>query len=462
MNCLDKAFFVASILVFLTCLTLSSGTIGANGLSYIQVIFKTEGDLHANHFVVRYRIGRRVETDYQIEFVMSCDNPLVDVDIHWCGNKTNVVFSQAKVTVFSSLFSMKNGSLKRMIFWDDPYISHFLPQISRKNSKEYLCSYSINLTSVIKEAKVKFANKVRITETSQSNLGARVFFETTGLDTILQQGRERRLEFIFQNYMANLYFLDMSVTIPNDCEFIGKPTLNDRVMNKILKRVEGDVAATPYELKNYKTIVEWRVPKQLEIWERFPFNMIISGLIGGMIGFGISQGWKWSRKPRITIGTTKSWTDRTGIEFYPLIVENNGKTTAYETETYISFKSHGGKKLFSLNGKWAGGPQPLGPLQKSGRARVWPALKPLSERTSLKEGDSERFCLVIKDSEPYCYAFNADSYGFKKYKNPQWRLPKGKFIAEVEVRADNAKKLSKFLVENKGNGIHDISITKLE
>jgi len=467
-----------SIVTFLTILvwlisfnSLLSAT--ANNLSYIQVIFNTEGDVIAHHFIVNYRIGSEVETDYQIEFLMSGDNPLVDVDIHWSGNKTKVIFSSAKVTIFSSLFSMQNGSIRRISFWEDPYYGQFQSLIYRKSSEEYLCSYSINLTHSIEEAQIKFANRLGLTNAEQTELGARITFETRGVDTIKVQGQERHLEFLFQNNLVNLLYFDMSITIPNDAVFLGDPTLNGVEMKKNLKRVEGSVALTPYGLDINKAIVEWQVPKALAIWETPPFSWILSALAGGIvvsipISFVSSYLWYRLRRPKLSINVVRNPQEpgihpRTGIAFYHLVVENNGKTTAYDSEIYIKFTDFDlpHNERFSLKGKWDRGPEPTGPVQRGGWSRVWPALIPFAELVNIRAGIPEPFCLVIKDNEAPFYAFNAYSY-FHNYKNPNWQLPLGRYIAEVEVRSGNAKKFSRFLVENRGNTNRDAQISKLD
>lgn len=463
---------IQAALVWLVCLVLIPLTIGTNGWAYIQVVFSTEGDLSASRFSVNHVIGHSVEAYYSIEFTMSGDKPFIGVNIHWTGNKTDVTFSPAKVMVFSSLFSMQNGSSRRISFWDDPYYSQFLPQISEKGSKEYLSSYSINLTHSIEEARIKFANKLGLTMAEQSGLGARILFETSGVDAIREQGQERRLDFSFQNGMANLLSFEMSVTIPDDSDFLGKPTLNSVEMNKILKRVEGVVAITPYGLDIHKAIVEWRVPKAPAFWETPPLSWILSALAGGVIvsipiSFVSSYLWYRLRKPKLSINIVPRDTKepaihpRTGIAFYHLVVENNGKTTAYDSEIYVSFKDMKGNELFLLKGKWDRGPEPTGPIQRGGWSRVWPALIPFAEVLNVRPGIPETFCLVVKNNEDPFYAFNAHSY-FYNYKNPNWRLTLGKYIVEVEVRSGNVKKLSKFLVENKGSNVQDVTISKLD
>jgi len=72
----------------------------------------------------------------------------------------------------------------------------------------------------------------------------------------------------------------------------------------------------------------------------------------------------------------------------------------------------------------------------------------------------ETFCVVVKDNQSECYAFNCDSY-FHVFKKPSWQLPIGDFIVEVEVRSGNAEKKQQFLLKNKGNSIQDVEIQEM-
>ncbi|MDH5595267.1 MAG: hypothetical protein OEY40_00935 [Candidatus Bathyarchaeota archaeon] len=265
---------------------------------YIQVVFETKGDVLSTLFDVNYIVGRDVGTYYHIEFLSSGDNPFISVSIHWRGNKTDVMIGSAKVTIFSSLFSMQNGSSRRIGFWDDTYHRQFYPNVSKKAQGGYLCTYSINLTDSIREAKTRFANKTGLTTAEQSNLGARIVFETSGVDSTIEEGQERRLDFLFQNNKANLLLFVLSVTIPEDSDFVGKPVLEGMEMNKVLKRVEGTVSVEPYGIDLYKAIIEWRVPKAPAFWEIPPTSWILSAVLGGLtvsIPLSLLSAYLWRR-----------------------------------------------------------------------------------------------------------------------------------------------------------------------
>jgi len=178
--------------------------------------------------------------------------------------------------------------------------------------------------------------------------------------------------------------------------------------------------------------------------------------------------WYKIREPRLKIEVVPKSNQEPAIHpqlsiaFYHLKVKNEGKSTAYDCELYISIKDKGGKKLFDLKGKWDRGPEPLGPIQPGGWSQIWPSLIPLTELVNVRPGIPETFCLVVKENnQKECYAFNAQSY-FHNYKNPKWQLQLGEFIAEIDLRGGNAKTFSKFIIENRDTGIQDITIKKLD
>jgi hypothetical protein len=447
-----------------------------NGYSYVLTRCRTEGNLSVSFFVVNYGIGQTVQTDYLVEFMMTGDNPFIGIDISWFGNKTNAVLDKATLTVFSSLFSMQNGSSERFLFWDDPYYSNFFPEVSKNGTDQYTCSYSFNLTYHIKEAETKFANKIGLANANQSYLGARLFF-STAIDTVREQGQERHLEFIFQKGNLNMlsesaFLFEISVSIPNDAEFIGEATLDGIGMNKILKRVEGYTFIQYSDLSCHKTVAEWEVPNITPIWQVPPYSWLLSALLGALIvSPPVSLVFSYLRyrymRPCLSIDLVQRSSKepaihpRSRMAFYHLVAVNKGRTTAFDSELQLSFKDSSGKELFCVTGKWDRGPEPLGPIGKNYMSQVWPSLIPFGERVNIRPGISESFCVVVKDNEDYCYAFGGESYLYN-YKNPKWQLPLGEFIMEVVIKSGNAKRSSKFLLRNKGSTVQDIEISRID
>jgi len=466
-----QCFFIG-----ITNTTLTNLANATNGYSYVLARCKTDGNLSISFFTVSYGIGQTVQTDYLIEFVMSGDSPFISIDIQWYGNKTNAALGKATVTVFSSLFSMQNGTIQRFLFWDDPYYSNFFPEISKDELEQYTCSYSFNFTSQIREAETKFANKLGLVNASQCCLGARVFF-TTSIDTVREQGQERHLEFSFQKFNVNpllesAFLYEISISIPVDSEFIGRPALNGVEMSKILKRVEGFVFISYSDLNSHKAVVEWKVLSIPPLWQVPPYSWLLSALLGALvISPPVSLAFSYLQyrylRPNLSIDLVQRSAKeptihpRNRMAFYHLVVVNKGRTTAFDSEIQFSFKDASGKQLFSLKGKWDRGPEPLGPIRKDYMSEIWPSLIPFGEHVNIKQGIPESFCLVVKDNEEPCYAFSGESYLYN-YKNPKWKLSLGDFILEVEIKSGNAKRLSKFLLKNNGSTVQDITISRLD
>lgn len=264
------------------------------------------------------------------------------------------------------------------------------------------------------------------------------------------------------------------LSIPETFEFIGDPMLNEIKMRKILKRVEGVTPVNFLELGSYKASIEWLEPVFPPWWQNPPVSWLLSSLLSGIIilipiSYVSSKLWNWLQKPKLTIdvvpredGKEPAIHPRTNIAFYHLRVMNKVKSTAYDSETYITFKNSDGEVCLQLEGKWDRGPEPLGPVQRGGRTNIWPSLIPFSGIVNIRPDIPETFCIVIKDNEDLCHAFNANSYFHPMLKLPRYRLPVGEYTVEVDVRSGNAKISSKFLLENTGNTTDGISIQKLD
>lgn len=449
---------------------------GSNAYAYVQVKCRTEGDLALSFFTVSYTVKQTIQTEYLAEFVMSGNTPFISITIQWLGNSTNAFLGNAKVTVFSSLFSMQNGSTQRIMFWDDPYYENQSPEVVVDELHQYTGTYSFNLTNTIAEAQTKFANKAGLTNANQSYLGTRIFLTTTGVDAIRETGQERHVELFFQKENQNpdapeAFLYSVAFTIADDSEFLSTPTLNDVPMSKVLKRVDGNVGISYGDFTNYKAVAEWRVPDYPPIWLVPPWSWLLSALIGAIVvstpvSLVAIYARQWWLRPKLRIKIPARDINEpavhpvNGIAFYHLIVENNGKTTVTDSELHISFRNMDGTERFSLVGKWDRGPEPLGPLTSGLQTPVMPSLIPFSARVNLRPGMPDPFCLVIKDKEDPCYAFAGESY-LHNFKNPLWQIPPGDCTVEVNVRSGEVNKAFRFLLRNKGDTIQDVEINEL-
>lgn len=457
-------------------LFLGMPTAASDGYSYIWTKLRTDGNVSISFLTISYGVDQVVQANYFIEFVMSGDDPLVHINLDWYGNKTVAILNKATLTVFSSLFSWQNGSSERFTFWDDLYYSSFFPDAVKNENDVFTCSYAFNLSSQVSEAEAKFANNVHLANTSQSYLGARISFSII-VDTLRIQGQERHLEFLFQKENVNpltdcSFLLQTSVSIPSDAEFINLATLDNVEMTKILKTVEGVIQVPYSDLSSHRTTAEWKVANYPPWWQNPPQSWLLSSLLGALIisppfSFVFSYMWHRYQRPKLSMNQVEKSAKEPAIHpvnhmaLYHLTALNEGRTTAFDSEILLTFKDDAGKELFSLKGKWDRAPEPLGPLQPNFFSQVWPALIPFGEQTNVRPNLPEAFCIVVKDNEDYCYAFGGESY-LHNYKKPEWRLPLGDFILEVEIRSGNSRRLSRFMLKNKGNTTQDIEVTEFE
>lgn len=475
MSSLLKIVFVITIaLVFVANV---SGLHAASATNNLQVILRTEGILLIEWFTVTYDIYPTLRTHYAVHlYTLEEDNPSIQVDIifdKWIYDKDKPTFDQAELNIWSSFFSMENGSSKRVDFpSSDWYYCQYTPKIHDPygpGSGQYLCSYSFNLSQPIMEAKRLFANATGQAIAKQSNLRCTLQFTTTGLTQgIAEGGQERQLRFDFVSKTHKLEHFSFHFFIPDNSVFIGKQTLNGKEMYQIPTHVSGvdsndfgyDSSGNPFWMCS--AVINWNVPRILAPWETHPVDWILSGLLGFFISSSLIYAKKRLWKPKLSVNIVKKpWVHpKLGIAFYRLTVENKGRTTAHDCKIHITFKDTNKNNLFSLNGKWDKLPEPLGPVGAGGLSRIWPALIPYTENLSIVASDSQTFCLVLKDNEDPCYAYNAHSYLYR-YKNPQWQLPIGEFFVYVDITGENTKKHSSFLVKNHGSNIQDLAIAQL-
>lgn len=261
-----------------------------------------------------------------------------------------------------------------------------------------------------------------------------------------------------------------------------------------------DILPTPttfYEEKSHY-IFTWNSPITLfdttanylvkisyqKIWNLVTIGSFLIGIMFSII-ISLLSTFTWNNlmRPKIEIETipkkdniepTVQKINNSKRAFYHLNVINKGKTILYESEIHIKFKDEKGIDIFNIKGKWDKGPQPLIPLAiqldniKSNivvQHYPYDSFIPFSEVLNIRPKIPESFCIIMKYSgENECYAFSAWSYikGYAKgLKVDNWKLNKGKYIAEVEIKGGNLSKTEKFLINNSGNKILDIDIRKL-
>jgi hypothetical protein len=324
-------------------------------------------------------------------------------------------------------------------------------------------SYNINLASSIENAKNDIGYNGNI-----ENVGIRgtFTFETEIRNSIGMTGQTQFLNVILDGN-GNLSAVTFDFTIPQKAQ-LEEATNGDQNMEKagVPYEVGSNIVLNPTQPLGANMYFEWLLPEEPFWLLSPPFSWILSALVGAIfVSIPVKYITDRTARPKLLIKVPKKGLNEpaihpnSGIAFYHLIVENNGKSSATDSELTLRFRNHTGLELFNLRGKWDSGPEPIGPII-NGQPTPMPSLIPFAERINIRRKMPEAFCIVIKDNQAECYAFNCDSY-FHGFKNGSWQLPIGNFIVEVEVRSGNAEKKQQFLLKNKGNTIQDIEIQNL-
>ena len=138
---------------------------------------------------------------------------------------------------------------------------------------------------------------------------------------------------------------------------------------------------------------------------------------------------------------------------------------SYLTKIGMKFMDKRRRRLFELNGRWDRAPEPLAPGIAGGRVVHLPdhSLVPISETIDISPGrGGEGFCLVMKyEGEDECWGFSNWSYlrGWQQgLRDPQSKLGIGKYIIDVHITASNAERSFRFILENRGKRLEDVSI----
>lgn len=80
-------------------------------------------------------------------------------------------------------------------------------------------------------------------------------------------------------------------------------------------------------------------------------------------------------------------------------------------------------------------------------------------RIDVYPGEQELLDIAVRfDGEPDCYGWNNDSYLFN-WRNPNWRLPSGRYLIKVVITSSGQKCVRKFRLINNVSNLDDFCLT---
>jgi len=209
----------------------------------------------------------------------------------------------------------------------------------------------------------------------------------------------------------------------------------------------------------------------------FIISVIVTPIVISIVSVYIWEIWK---QPRLEIEILNEPVIQpfgaTTRAFYHLRVHNKGRSPAYNCRIKMTFSEFNTKKqLFTVNGKWDRGPQPLlyAPVPKKilcdgtivTEVGEFPHdfLIPFAESLDIFPKSPEGFCFLIKyDNEEECYAFS--SWGYLKgngHKVKEWMLGSGEYSLEVNLTYSDKKTVKQFHISNVEKLMNSVKISAM-
>jgi hypothetical protein len=182
---------------------------------------------------------------------------------------------------------------------------------------------------------------------------------------------------------------------------------------------------------------------------------IIEVVLGAVVAILITIWVESLRKPRLILEIGEpsdiAYTNRPAqnARFLGLMLINKSLPRVFRwLQRNAALQCHGTIEFYHLDGqnvfgrsmpiRWSGSPEPVPMLISIDRQTLMlsdPARFTLAPRIDVYPGESERLDVAAKfDDEQECYGWSNESYFSNPvWRNPNWRLPAGRYLVKVTV-----------------------------
>jgi hypothetical protein len=146
------------------------------------------------------------------------------------------------------------------------------------------------------------------------------------------------------------------------------------------------------------------------------------------------------------------------------------RAAALQCRGEITFHNLDGQAFFdrAMAVRWASAPEPIASQIVDPAEPQEPkffildfARAATESRTDVYPGEEEVLDVAVRfDDEADCYGWNNDSY-FYNWRNPNWRLPRERYLIKVVVTSSGQKCVGKFRLINNVDSRADFRLTEL-
>ena len=132
------------------------------------------------------------------------------------------------------------------------------------------------------------------------------------------------------------------------------------------------------------------------------------------------------------------------------------RTPALQCRAAISFHyfdDHNDIFGRAMEGRWSGSPEPVPIALAQNAEGQLLALIPEWRGVDVLPGDREHLDIFVRgDDDEECYGWNNDSYFCTPpWRNPQWKLSRGRYLVKVNITSSGQKFTKWFRLENSGD-----------
>ena len=121
---------------------------------------------------------------------------------------------------------------------------------------------------------------------------------------------------------------------------------------------------------------------------------------------------------------------------------------AFSCHAWVTFHHLDGVRVFDrkMNARWSDTPPPeIADMYK--QTKTLP--KTVQETVDIPPGEYANIDIALRlEGEDECYGWNNENYLYDNNKNPNWRLDKGRYIAQVTVKSAGRQFTDAFMVCN--------------
>jgi hypothetical protein len=144
------------------------------------------------------------------------------------------------------------------------------------------------------------------------------------------------------------------------------------------------------------------------------------------------------------------------------------RSAALQCRGEITFHNLDGQAYIRkpMPARWASSPEPIANQiidhNQNVQFYILDFARPTTEsRIDVYPGEEQVLDLAVRfDGEPDCYGWNNYSY-FYNWRNPDWKLPSGRYLVRVTVTSSGQKCVGKFRLINNVNSLADFCLTDI-